>query len=91
MSEDPPSPSTSPHTLLSELLARKNAQSSLTEYVRYLDLGFTPAAHHRLMIRHLEEVERGECPRLMLFLPPGSAKSTYASQIFPGLVSRPPS
>jgi predicted phage terminase large subunit-like protein len=48
-----------------------------------LDLGFAPAAHHRLLIAALEEVERGECPRLMLFLPPGSAKSTYASQIFP--------
>jgi len=66
-----------------ELLARRRARESLADYVRYLDLGFAPAAHHRLMIRHLEEVERGECPRLMLFLPPGSAKSTYASQIFP--------
>jgi hypothetical protein len=36
-----------------------------------------------LMIRCLEEVERGECPRLMLFLPPGAGKSIYASQIFP--------
>jgi predicted phage terminase large subunit-like protein len=83
MAEAPPSPPTSPQTLLSELLARKQAQSSLVDYVRYLDLGFVPAAHHRLMIRHLEEVERGECPRLMLFLPPGSGKSMYASQIFP--------
>jgi len=66
-----------------ELLARRRARESLTDYVEYLDLGFVPAAHHRLLIAALEEVERGECPRLMLFLPPGSAKSTYASQIFP--------
>jgi len=64
-----------------ELLARRRARESLADYVEYLDLGFAPAAHHRLLIAALEEVERGECPRLMLFLPPGSAKSTYASQI----------
>lgn len=34
---------------------------------------------------------RGECRRLMLFLPPGSAKSTYASDLFPAwwLAQRP--
>src|SRR3954470_20143118 len=72
-----------PRELLEELKARKEAEASLASYLAYLDLGFAPAAHHQLMIRHLEEVERGECPRLMLFLPPGSAKSTYASVIFP--------
>lgn len=41
------------------------------------------AAHHQLLIDRLEAVERGEVPRLMVFMPPGSAKSTYASVIFP--------
>lgn len=41
------------------------------------------AAHHRLLIDKLEAVERGEIRRLMVFMPPGSAKSTYASVIFP--------
>ncbi len=31
----------------------------------------------------LEAVERGETPRLMVLMPPGSAKSTYASVLFP--------
>jgi len=66
-----------------ELLARRRARESLIDYVRYLDLGFEPAAHHRLIIHELEAVERGECPRLMIFCPPGSAKSTYASVLFP--------
>ena len=35
------------------------------------------------MIDKLEAVERGEIKRLMIFLPPGSAKSTYSSQLFP--------
>lgn len=34
-------------------------------------------------MRELEAVERGEVTRLMLLLPPGSAKSTYASILFP--------
>lgn len=42
-----------------------------------------PAKHHDLIIQKLEAVERGEIKRLMLFMPPGSAKSTYASVAFP--------
>lgn len=41
-----------------------------------------PAAHHRLLCRKLEQVERGEIKRLMIFLPPGSAKSHYANVMF---------
>jgi predicted phage terminase large subunit-like protein len=41
------------------------------------------AAHHRLLISKLEAVEAGTIRRLMVFMPPGSAKSTYASVIFP--------
>ena len=66
-----------------ELLSRRQARTSLTSYLAYLEMGFAPALHHRLIIRHLEEVERGECRRLMLCLPPGAGKSFYASQIFP--------
>lgn len=43
----------------------------------------TPARHHRLLISELERIERGELDRLMVFMPPGSAKSTYASILFP--------
>lgn len=32
---------------------------------------------------HLERVARGEIRRLMVFMPPGSAKSTYTSVVFP--------
>ena len=43
----------------------------------------TPARHHRLMLSYLERVARGEIDRLLVTLPPGSAKSTYCSQLFP--------
>lgn len=45
--------------------------------------GHAPAAHHRLLIRELEGVAQGHTKRLMVLMPPGSAKSTYASYLFP--------
>lgn len=45
--------------------------------------GQAPAIHHRLLIRELEAVARGETKRLMINMPPGSAKSTYGSVLFP--------
>lgn len=41
------------------------------------------ALHHKVLIGKLESIERGDIRRLMVFMPPGSAKSTYASVIFP--------
>lgn len=66
-----------------ELLKRRGAKKSLTAFIDYIDYGVIPAKHHQLIIEKLELVERGEIKRLMLFLPPGSAKSTYASVLFP--------
>lgn len=43
----------------------------------------TPARHHELINEALQKVEQGEIKRLMVFMPPGSAKSTYASVVFP--------
>lgn len=73
----------SPHLLLTELLARQEAATSLARFIEYRDAGYQPGAHHQLLIRHLEAVERGEIERLMVCMPPGSAKSTYTSVEFP--------
>lgn len=43
----------------------------------------TPARHHRLILSHLEKVASGEIKRLMVLCPPGSAKSTFCSVLFP--------
>jgi predicted phage terminase large subunit-like protein len=64
-------------------LARRQAKASLERYIDYLELGIRPAAHHRLLLGHLAAVERGDIARLLVAMPPGSAKSTYASGIFP--------
>ena len=45
--------------------------------------GLRPARHHRLLIQELQAVADGETPRLMVSLPPGAAKSTFVSQLFP--------
>jgi predicted phage terminase large subunit-like protein len=49
-----------------------------------------PAAHHRLLISKLQDLAEGRIVhegrtvrRMMVFMPPGSAKSTYASVVFP--------
>jgi predicted phage terminase large subunit-like protein len=45
--------------------------------------GRAPAAHHLALVAELQALARGETTRLMLLLPPGSAKSTFASLLFP--------
>lgn len=74
-----------------ELLARRKARESFLEYNRYIAIREAageaepelPAAHHILICEALQKVADGEIRNLMLFLPPGSAKSTYATVRFP--------
>ena len=62
---------------------RYQARQSLPAFINYLCFGYKFAAHHRLLLAELEKVESGETPRLMVLMPPGSAKSTYTSVLFP--------
>jgi predicted phage terminase large subunit-like protein len=72
----------SPPEAAKELLHRRSIRRSLTEWAKYK--GFEPAAHHRLIIRELEAFVFGdEYDVLLLHAPPGSAKSTYLSVLFP--------
>ena len=77
-----------------EFLRRMLARQSLVAWCR--EAGYEPAKHHLVIIRALEELVenlfrallRGhEVPeeklRLMVMTPPGSAKSTYISKLFP--------
>ncbi|MBR0741169.1 phage terminase large subunit [Bradyrhizobium liaoningense] len=68
-------------TAASEILRRKAIRSNLQEWCK--SQGYTPARHHLLLIDKLEALCRGDIPRLAIFMPPGSAKSTYASVLFP--------
>lgn len=42
-----------------------------------------PAAHHKILIDLCERLEAGKTRRAMVFMPPGSGKSMYASVAFP--------
>ena len=71
--------------MAAERRLRKRVRASLGDWSRLAlaPQGLRPAAHHRLIIRELEGLARGRWDRLMLLLPPGSAKSTYTSLLFP--------
>jgi hypothetical protein len=51
------------------------------EWARYR--GYEPAAHHHLIIGEIESFLDSDDEVLLLFAPPGSAKSTYVSILFP--------
>jgi predicted phage terminase large subunit-like protein len=63
------------------LLARRQVRSSLAAWARHC--GFEPQPHHLLFIDRLEALQRRQIKRLMIYGPPGCAKSTYVSKLFP--------
>lgn len=63
------------------LLERRKARRDLVSWAQVC--GFEPALHHRLILTELENVVEGRTKNLMIMTPPGSAKSTYASVLFP--------
>lgn len=74
--------SVSPQDAAKELIKRRSVRRSLTEWARYK--GFEPGPHHALIIKVLEAFVFGdEYDVLLLHAPPGSAKSTYLSVLFP--------
>ena len=62
---------------------RQDARENLTRFIGLVMPDIRPAVHHKLLIAKLEAVARSKIKRLMIFLPPGAAKSTYASILFP--------
>jgi hypothetical protein len=64
---------------------RRSCQTDLLSWCEECvhDFNFEPAPHHRHIIKALEKVIKGEIDRLMIFAPPGSAKSTYTSELLP--------
>jgi len=72
---------TATNTAAAELLRRRQARRSLALWAELC--GFVPAKHHQLIIALLERVTRGEAKRVIIMMPPGAAKSSYASVAFP--------
>lgn len=61
---------------------RRGARTSLTDFSRYV-YRVEPAEHHRLVLDALEAIERRQITKLVIIAPPGHAKSTYVSVVFP--------
>lgn len=59
--------------------------TSLLDWASYVlePSGHAPATHHQLLLQRLDSVAAGDIDRLLVLMPPGSAKSTYASILFP--------
>src|SRR5215510_12006542 len=64
-----------------ELIKRRRVRLSLAEWARHR--GFEPAKHHQLIISEIESFLSSDDEVLLLFAPPGSAKSTYVSVLLP--------
>ena len=61
-------------------LLRRAVRRSFMAWARHC--GYHPASHHQLLIEKLTAVAEGKIPNLAVFMPPGSAKSTYCSILF---------
>ena len=74
-----------PATVARELLRRVAVRRNLAQWSTTVlePAGLTPARHHLLLLDRLEAIERGDIERLIVLMPPGSAKSTYVSTLFP--------
>lgn len=68
-----------------ELLNRRQARKDFASWCRLC--GWEPAKHHLLVTKELqsaiERYKEGHSTNLMILMPPGSAKSTYTSKLFP--------
>ena len=68
-----------------ELVLRDQIRTNLIDWA--IDVmapsGLVPSAHQRFLLSKLDHVAKGSIKRLMVLMPPGSAKSTYSSVIFP--------
>ena len=66
-----------------ELQARRLIRRDLAAFIERFSTEPAPARHHKLLIQALQDAVDGTGPkRLIITMPPGSAKSTYVSQMF---------
>ncbi|HET8872037.1 MAG TPA: terminase family protein, partial [Aquabacterium sp.] len=74
----------SPQKAAELLLKRRRARESFLDFAKLImPDDMQPQEHHALIAKDLQDLAEGVCRRQMLVLPPGSAKSTYASWLFP--------
>ena len=65
------------------LLERRAARERFADYCRYITPEEPPSLHQEVICEYMDKVIEGEIRRLLIFAPPGSAKSTYSTKKFP--------
>ena len=87
-----PIPTQQQYDQAAEFLRRKEMRMSFEKWCRSnLPEGQSPAAHHLVIIKALDDLVKDKlllpngqiAKRLIIMLPPGAAKSTYTSWLFP--------
>ncbi len=69
--------------LLLEEAEYRKARSNFLDFVKLASHEPPPARHHRIKARILQDVLDGKVKRVMFFEPPGHAKTTYSTILFP--------
>ncbi|SMG51480.1 hypothetical protein [Dethiosulfovibrio salsuginis] len=65
-------------------IEKERIRRHMVDYLEYVHRGKWQSARHlKLVCQKLEEVERGECKRLMIFMPPRHGKSMTVTETFP--------
>lgn len=76
--------SLTPQQAAQVLLKRRKARTNFVDFARLvMPEDMQPQEHHILMGNDLESLAAGTHKRQIMVLPPGSAKSTYGSYLFP--------
>src|SRR5947209_17587635 len=78
-----PAKTITPAMAARELLSRRLVRSNLRQWIALRRPDLDLARHHEFLVGALQSVEDGKSKRLAIFMPPGSAKSTYTSTLFP--------
>jgi predicted phage terminase large subunit-like protein len=62
------------------------AARHLLDFTKFTMPGYRDHDHHRILAAQLDRVARGECKRLMIFMPPQHGKSELVSRRFPAFM-----
>ena len=82
--------------VFTEIRKRKAALKNIRDFIPYMapsghpDYINVPAKHHELLLDAFQRVMDGETQKLMVFLPPGAAKSTYLRILCAWAIARNP-
>lgn len=69
--------------IVADLTLRLEMRRSTLQWAKHCYPENLPALHHELLCSLLDKAARREIRKLAIVMPPGSAKSTYSSRLFP--------